>query len=361
MKKNLLFVAILLFITVIDLTASPASGNWRWRNDDGDEATATWKAIENDSAIQANENNIRLRMEVYHYGGSPDINYNMYLFYASAKESKDLDEMDWHMISDESSETFMYSWSPYIIHGSDTYEKLSKTNESCITQHGTIREMKGVFNISLANDQRKEYEFCIKPSPNAEFGQSFFFHIGDGGFGEDTLNIVDSNVPLLHLQKPVLTVTANDTERPHGLPNPLFSYTYSGFVDGDNESVLDVPPSINSEANVSSDPGQYNIIAYGGYDNKYEFDYVNGTLTVTGPTAIEQNTLKDIIVFPNPCKDIIFIKGEVSGEYTVRVLDITGRLLLERKNENGAIDLSSLQKGIYLLELNKQVCRITKE
>ena len=67
MKKILLFS--ILLIAFSDIFAFTTQGNWRWRNNDGTETTATWKAAQN---TQVNYNSIseviRLRIDVYNTG-----------------------------------------------------------------------------------------------------------------------------------------------------------------------------------------------------------------------------------------------------------------------------------------------------
>lgn len=84
-----------------------------------------------------------------------------------------------------------------------------------------------------------------------------------------------------------LTVTANNTNRVYGAANPLFTASYSGFVNGENTSVLSGAPSVTSSATVSSVVGgPYAIRATQGTLGaaNYTFNFVNGNLTVTPAT-----------------------------------------------------------------------------
>ena len=81
-----------------------------------------------------------------------------------------------------------------------------------------------------------------------------------------------------------LTVTANSTLRLIGYNNPQFSASYNGFVNGDGPSVLDPQVQFSTTANKASGAGRYAITPYGAGSPNYEFNYVNGTLTVVGAT-----------------------------------------------------------------------------
>src|SRR5258708_5949632 len=67
MKKTLLLTALL--VTSCHLFAFTTQGVWRWRNDDGSETTATWKASQNTPiTIYSTDSVIRLRVELYNNG-----------------------------------------------------------------------------------------------------------------------------------------------------------------------------------------------------------------------------------------------------------------------------------------------------
>jgi len=66
-----------------------------------------------------------------------------------------------------------------------------------------------------------------------------------------------------------------------GTPNPTLTISYSGFLNADDESDLDVTPLASTPATTSSPVGVYPINVAGGSDNNYNLTYVPGTLTVT--------------------------------------------------------------------------------
>jgi hypothetical protein len=86
------------------------------------------------------------------------------------------------------------------------------------------------------------------------------------------------------IDKIPLTVTADDKSRAYGEANPAFTLTYSGFVNGETESVLTAAPVAQTSANATSPAGTYAITPSGGEAANYIFKYVAGTLTVTPAT-----------------------------------------------------------------------------
>lgn len=86
--------------------------------------------------------------------------------------------------------------------------------------------------------------------------------------------------------KALLTVTANDASRPYGAVNPVFTASYTGFVNGDTGAVISGNPSLTTTAAGTSAIGGYIITAAPGSLStaNYSFAFVNGTLTITPAT-----------------------------------------------------------------------------
>ena len=85
----------------------------------------------------------------------------------------------------------------------------------------------------------------------------------------------------LTVNKATLTVTADDKTKQEGEQNPTLTVSYSGFVNGDNASVLTTQPTVSTTATTDSPAGTYPITVSGAAAANYNFTYVSGTLTVT--------------------------------------------------------------------------------
>lgn len=99
------------------------------------------------------------------------------------------------------------------------------------------------------------------------------------GTGLSNYNITYANGTLT-VNKARLTVTADIQTINTGDPDPVFTFSYSGFVSGDDGTVIDTPPTCNVPV-AHNTPGTYDIVCTGGIDNNYNFTYVNGTLIVS--------------------------------------------------------------------------------
>ena len=78
-----------------------------------------------------------------------------------------------------------------------------------------------------------------------------------------------------------LTAKVNDASRVYGDNNPAFNITYSGFINGDNESVITTKPTVTTTATASSNVGTYPVSISGGVAQNYTLKYETGTLTIT--------------------------------------------------------------------------------
>ncbi|MEI9979675.1 MAG: MBG domain-containing protein [Edaphobacter sp.] len=79
-----------------------------------------------------------------------------------------------------------------------------------------------------------------------------------------------------------LTVTANSTRRASGAANPTFTYTITGFVNGDTSSVVSGTATLTTTATTASTPGTYPITfsTEGLTAANYSFNYVSGKLII---------------------------------------------------------------------------------
>ena len=75
-------------------------------------------------------------------------------------------------------------------------------------------------------------------------------------------------------------VTANDASRAYGATNPVFSASYSGFVNGETNDILSGVLVFTCSAETNSPVGTYPIEPSGLTAANYSITFSNGTLTV---------------------------------------------------------------------------------
>ena len=90
-----------------------------------------------------------------------------------------------------------------------------------------------------------------------------------------------ANIPYKYTIEPAkLKAIVNSTNRTYGEPNPNFTISYSGFVNGEDENVLITKPSLATTADKNSAVGTYPITISGGKAKNYTLEYEEGVLTV---------------------------------------------------------------------------------
>ena len=148
--------------------------------------------------------------------------------------------------------------------------------------------------IYSTNNSETEMQFAIG-NPEIVAYKNGQLHILKSGtttlkaYQESGFNFTEgeSDEIMLTIEKAPLRVNVKDSVRIEGVNNPVFSLTYSGFINGDDASVIDLEPTATCTADISSPGGYYDISVSGGEDDCYEFaQYIGGTLLVKGKTRI---------------------------------------------------------------------------
>ncbi|GAB3922847.1 hypothetical protein GCM10028827_08490 [Mucilaginibacter myungsuensis] len=87
-----------------------------------------------------------------------------------------------------------------------------------------------------------------------------------------------------------LTITADNKIREFGDQNPVFTYSFNGFVNAEDEAVLAKQPTLTTTAGPNSPGGTYPIKPDGAIGTNYAITYRDGVLTVkpalTPPGAV---------------------------------------------------------------------------
>lgn len=87
---------------------------------------------------------------------------------------------------------------------------------------------------------------------------------------------------VLTVQQAELTISVNNVICEYGEPIPQISYQLTGLKGSDNDSSIFIDrPSINCDAHIGSDAGEYAVTITGGATKNYNLKYNNGILTIT--------------------------------------------------------------------------------
>lgn len=103
-----------------------------------------------------------------------------------------------------------------------------------------------------------------------------------------------------------LTITPKAAIRLYGNKNPEFSFSYSGFVNGDDEGSLTVAPFATCQARPESEVGDYEITVDGAANQNYSISYGSAFLTVEKAPLLIQ------------AEDVTREYGTANPEYTFK-------------------------------------------
>ena len=79
--------------------------------------------------------------------------------------------------------------------------------------------------------------------------------------------------------------------------------------------------------------------------------YVDGT-----SLSSDELELNQLAVYPNPSKDIFYIRLQNNNSYNIQVTDITGKQLISKKKINSStpflLNMEAYSSGIYFLRIS---------
>ncbi|MDP4197559.1 MAG: T9SS type A sorting domain-containing protein [Bacteroidota bacterium] len=168
--KRLIYILFFLTFYSVSSYAYFQQGNWRWRNDDGNETGATWKAAEK-TPIALNDNqNIRLRVQAFNNDPSGTSGYyNTGIAYSK-------DEQTWIPITNNpTGKDFVLSPSVYFADMSDVNNLLLSSTDGYTMQSGKMYAVTYQNSYCLNNYSKAEFEFCIKATSNITPNTNYYF------------------------------------------------------------------------------------------------------------------------------------------------------------------------------------------
>ena len=87
------------------------------------------------------------------------------------------------------------------------------------------------------------------------------------------------------------------------------------------------------------------------------------TFDEAGSTATDNQLANQLVVYPNPAQDQLFING-LNADESVRIYDLNGQLVsVTTANADGVcqISVSSLPQGAYLLQVGIEIVKFIKQ
>ncbi|MBR6601560.1 MAG: leucine-rich repeat protein [Bacteroidaceae bacterium] len=155
----------------------------------------------------------------------------------------------------------------------------------------------------------------------------------------------------LTIGKQTIDVKVGNYTRIYNEENPQFEMSYSGFVNNENEKVFTVMPTIQCEADKTTDVGAYEIIASGGEAVNYDFNYTSGTLTIekAAQEIVWEQDLTTIAIGDQVELTAIATSGlaieyELAANNIVSIYEAAGKIYLDCFGV-GEVMIKAIQQG----------------
>jgi sugar lactone lactonase YvrE len=168
---------------------------------------------------------------------------------------------------------------------------------------------------------------------------------------------------LLTITQAPLTITANDTSKLQGDPNPPLTVSYSGFVYDETQSNLTGEPTVVTTAITSSPLGAYPITVSSAATGNYVITYKPGTLTINPvPPVITADKLD--AVFAGSTLQVV-LESLKTENAALQVIDMTGNILFAREiTLNGSVNTyqfpaSNIAHGVYIVLVKGNGLKLT--
>jgi hypothetical protein len=362
MKKILLLTVLL--VTSYNLFAFTTQGVWRWRNDNGSETSATWRADQNVPITISNiDSTIRLRIELYNPNSLAGTLENA-LFEDSSNEPGS--HWDTIKLAANINAFMLAGTSPFITNLEPTTHQLSGQAVPPYTfvAGKEIVSSEKLPAQSLTTGQTTEYEYVIKPTANIKPNVTYYFRVDAAyyTFGYQFPSLSTASVLPVSLadftvqpdKNRVLISWKTATEQNNShfdieRSNDGFTFSKIATVHGNGTSAA-------AHTYTAYDNMPYNGVNYyriKQYDNDGKF----AISSVRSLSMLLQQAIAK--AYPNPTHgDINFSLQNASGEITATLTNLAGQVVHKEviqtntATDNYKLNLKTkLSAGVYVLQL----------
>ena len=170
----LILICLLSSAHAIIIPPSVTQTQYRWRNDDGNQTAATWKAPVN-TAISVSDTSatLRLRLELSRNGAGA-FNLNKTLEYSANNGTT------WVPVTAAATNAFRYVSSGFVADGAATTNQLGAVTPGTFVA-GQVVAATPAATVALAANSRTEYEWVIRPTSNTLPLTTYIFRSANQG------------------------------------------------------------------------------------------------------------------------------------------------------------------------------------
>jgi len=268
-----LLCSVACFVAALGLPTKASAGaltvsHYRWRNDDGSETTATWKAAEDTAITDVEKNeNIRLRFSVAADGASYE-NRTYSLQYSTSRDGSYTT-----LPVNATTEAFEMCSTENYTNGQATTKQIDLEAFSYHAGACVENPSNSYGNYTLASDYFTNFEFCINATSNAVDGQTYYFKV-----------YVPQGITVI--LNPQLTIAEGDIAAPN----------FSSITPADNSEEVALGSNLimKFSENIGK-TGVGNLTIYDASDDSTveQINVATGAVTGSGTNTITVNPTSD--------------------------------------------------------------------
>lgn len=172
--------------------------------------------------------------------------------------------------------------------------------------------------------------------------------------GELTL-AEEGHVERIEIGRAILTVVPTDVicEEGNVVVPFIYGYSVTGYVNGDDKSVITVAPYVVCDATEDAKAGDvFAIIVTGGESDLYDFVYKEGKFSVINPTGVGEQVMNDVRIYA--ADGTIYVKGN-EDSVPVQVYTIQGSLVY---NGNESVITGLERNKLYIVKVGSAVVKV---
>ncbi len=366
MKKQLLFTTLFLIIANISF-ANFSQGNWRWRNNDGNETTATWRAAQNTPIQIATASEVlRLRSEIgiptFTNGGATlNIQYSL---------TNDQADVNWTSITTTSNTLpfVIATTNSNLTSGQATTKQLSPSAfPTYVTVPGSVlfNNNNASYTTSGTQNNVSEYEVVILPTNNIVANTTYYIRFGGGN-----RQLATATLPQLSTAT-TLPIVLKSLSAKSIIDGVNINWSTASEINNDFFSLQRSVNGLNWEdiAKISGKGTTSNESTYSYLDSKplkgvnyyrlVQHD-LDGKINYSGVTSVKFDIeTTQLNAYPNPFtnKLTVSLVGYKGKTFETILTDVQGKSVFQKSltaDQNGLdVMLNEVPKsGMYILSIN---------
>lgn len=228
-----------------------------------------------------------------------------------------------------------------------------------------------IYSISPSINSLTAFITLMKLNPNGEFDASFGTNgvVHEPYYSNNNNYLIDTNMhyPTLLLDNNN-NIFAVNTVSPTGSSTDmnLFikKFKPNGTVDtgfGSN-GLAEIDLNYRELMRSAIITPDQKIMIFGQHQTPSK-GIITKVLNNTNTLAVSDKSIKNesVGIYPNPVKDILYLKNMKSKDSNAEVIDISGKIIMKLLINNNKVDVSSLVKGTYFLKIGEASHKFIKE